>query len=221
MKKSLLLALALSIFLFGCDKNDAKTKATEAVPSDQIERPNQEMNDFQKKLLETTINQASVDYVLAKLPVWTEINLKYYDKLTEVFQSAEGNDLSFIDKVDGLRGELTKNGIEAEKFFPALEKTLHGYFFYNESANIKNNKAEFDRQMAELEQRLNSPDTPEEQKAQLKSIIEGSKNEMAMLQGTPPGFTEEEYKLIELNKEKIEKLLQEAQAKNQSQQPAE
>jgi hypothetical protein len=220
------MALALSIFVFGCEKKNAKTKGTEAVKSEatqneNIDRSGEQINDFQKKLLAIKLSQSDIDYVLEKMPAWTDVHLKHYEQIDSILKSADANDLSFVDKVDGLKADLDSGGIDPDRFFAQLEKTLHGYFFYNEAANIQNNKAEFDKQIAELEAKLNSPDTPEEQKAQLKNIIEGSQKEMTMLKGTPPGYSEEEYKLIELNMEKIQKILMEVQAKNQAQKAAE
>ncbi|MFP4458382.1 MAG: hypothetical protein ACLFSQ_02200 [Candidatus Zixiibacteriota bacterium] len=227
-KKFLFIALIFGIVFAGCDKK-AKEKDGEGTKTEQTENKAQEVgnNQQQQKTREQQqeeqfgdiqLTPEKVSNTVEKLPAWVEATSKYSAELSQIQDLGMEDGESFVDKIPGLKKDLEAAGINPDEYFPVLEKVLQGHMFLRSKEMYAQQKTQYEEQRKQIQDKVDDPEIPEEEKAQYKTMLVDFDRQIKMFEEGPPGFTEKEIDMIAKEAGKIDQILQQMQQQQQQQQ---
>ncbi len=205
MKKAFVLIpiLLVALLATGCCKQIDKAKeATEvgARLSEDFAKLKDSEGNFE-------LTPARLDKFFTHYPIFKALLEKKNEQAENL--SENDNDLMALDLYVKLDKDLRDEGIDnPAEFYLTMAEVTAGFYYVTSKDFMQKAKGQLSEAVTNLKAQLNSPDMPEEQKAEIREAIAEMESSDDTAIELPSGLTEQELSLIEANLDKIATLLE-------------
>lgn len=198
--KAVVLVGALALLFAGCNKAKKAEEQT-------AETTNDTTNSVESLVNNVQLTDKLIDDILDKAPKWMATAQKYQTQLQEMQKAGKLNGLGFVKEIPGFEKDLKTAGIDATVFLPRWEKFLRAYSFVRTLDNYNKQKAQVDKQRADLQNMLDDKATPDSQKVKLTTALANFDAQIKQIHEFPPNVTAQDTILIRKHISDIEYVL--------------